>query len=309
MSLFQAAFQALEAGDAGGLRVLLGQQPGLVVEKGKNGNTLLNLAVSLKARPLVEMLLEAGAGVNEGNVHGWTPLHQAAYANECELAAMLLERGADVRLEARGSGGTPLIAALFWGHREVADLLGQHGVAPRNLRAAAGLGSVELVEECLRGDAGGAARGFYRPHSGFPEWQPSADRQEVLDEALIWASKSGRTEVLGRLVEAGARVDADVYRGTALIWAAVGNRVETAEWLIAHGATVDLKATFGGLTHGQGVTALHMAAQHGRMAMVKLLVARGADRKIKDDLHKSDAAGWASFFKQPEVRDYLNGLG
>ena len=139
--------------------------------------------------------------------------------------------------------------------------------------------------------------------------RPLADRQEVLDEALVWACKSGRTEVLGRLVEAGARVNADVYRGTALIWAAVGNRVETAEWLIAHGATVDLKATFGGLTHGQGVTALHMAAQHGRMEMVKLLLERGADRKIKDDLHNSDAAGWAKFFGQPEVCDYLNGLG
>ncbi|MFN7935384.1 MAG: ankyrin repeat domain-containing protein [Bryobacteraceae bacterium] len=308
MSMFLAAFEAMKAGDAEQLGELLGQDPGLVKERGTNGNTLLNLAVSLGVRPVVEMLLEAGAMVNEGNVHGWTPLHQAAYANQCEIAAMLLARGADVEMEARGAGGTPLIAALFWGHREVADLLGQYGVAPRNLRAAAGLGNLELVEECLRGEAGFAARGFYRPHSGFPDWQPRAERQEVLDEALIWACKSGRTEVLGRLVEAGARVDADVYRGTALIWAAVGNRVETAEWLIAHGAQVDLKATFGGLTHGQGVTALHMAAQYGRMEMVKLLLARGADRKIKDDLHHSDAAGWAKFFGQPEVRDYLNGL-
>ncbi|MBS1827081.1 MAG: hypothetical protein JST93_17315 [Acidobacteria bacterium] len=65
MRLFQAAFEALQAGDAESLRTLLAQQPGLVVERDTNGNTLLNLAVSLGARPLGEMLLEAGA------VGGW----------------------------------------------------------------------------------------------------------------------------------------------------------------------------------------------------------------------------------------------
>ena len=117
-----------------------------------------------------------------------------------------------------------------------------------------------------------AARGFYRPHSGFPDWQPSADPQEVLDEALVWACKSGRTEVLPRLLRAGARLDADPYRGTPLIWAAVCNRMETAAWLIDHGATVNHKATFGGLTHGQGITALHMASQNGHLSMVQLLI-------------------------------------
>ncbi|HUP02659.1 MAG TPA: ankyrin repeat domain-containing protein [Bryobacteraceae bacterium] len=316
---FLAAFRALEAGDVATLKALLRDHPRMVQERGTNGNSLLNLAVSIAAKggvgpEQVEALLAAGADVNDANDRGWTPLHQAAYSNQCAMAEALIKSGADLEAEAHGSGGTPLVAALFWGHREVADMLGRHSTAPGNLRVAAGLGNEELLEKCFSGEKkltpeACAARGFYRPHSGFPDWRPSTDLQEVLDEALVWAAKSGRTEVLARLVRAGARLDADPYRGTPLIWAAVRNHMETAEWLIDHGAAVDRRATFGGATHGQGVTALHLAAQSGHLAMVQLLVRRGADPRIKDELYHCDAEGWANHFGQIAVADYLRSLG
>ena len=311
---FLAAFGALRSGDVGGFAALLTANPRLAGERGTNGNTLLNLAVSFAGKPdwkggvaAIEALLAAGADVNQGNNRGWTPLHQAAYTNRSEIAALLMEKGAALDAEAHGAGGTPLVVALFWGHREVADLL---GATPNNLRAAAGLGVPELVEACFRPDGSltpeaCAARGFYRPHSGFPDWKPSMDSQEVLDEALVWACKSNRLAVLERLVKAGARVQADPYRGTPLIWAAVCNQPETVAWLLDHGADINQKATFGGLTHGQGITALHLAAQYGHMPVVKLLVERGADRSTKDDLYKATAEGRAGFFGQKEVRDYL----
>ena len=317
---FLAAFQALQSADVAALNALLRANPRLATERGTNGNTLLNLAVSLAAKAnlevglaTVEALLAAGADVNDGNDRGSTPLHQAAYSNQSAIAAALIQRGADLDAEAHGSGGTPLIHALFWGHREVSDLLGRHSVAPGNLRASAGLGNKDLVERCFSGEStliteACAARGFYRPHSGFPDWRPSADPQEVLDEALVWACKSGRTDVLPRLLTAGARLDADPYRGTPLIWAAWCNRLETAMWLIDHGASVDEKGTFGGPDHGQGVTALHMASQNGHLAMVRLLLERGADLSIKDDLYHGDAEGAANFFGQIAVRDYLHSL-
>jgi ankyrin repeat protein len=318
---FLAAFTALQSTDIAAFEALLRGNPGLARERGTNGNTLLNLAVSFAGRPdwkgglaPIEMLLAAGADVNEGNDRGSTPLHQAAYSNQPAIAALLIERGAALDAEAHGAGGTPLIFALFWGHREVARLLGRHSTAPGNLRAAAGLGFPELVDACFHSDGtltreACAARGFYRPHSGFPDWKPSTDPQEVLDEALVWASKSGQTAVLERLVRAGARPDTDPYRGTALIWAAVRNRVETVAWLLDHGANVNQKATFGGATHGQGITALHMAAQSGHLPVVKLLIERGADRTIQEDLYHSTAEGAAAHFGQNEVRDYLRSLG
>lgn len=308
---FLTAFVALRDGDTESFSALLRKNPSLARERGTNGNTLLNLAVSLNASAPIDALLAAGADVTEANNRGWTPLHQAAYANNLALAALLIENGAALDAEAHGAGGTPLVVALFWGHREVADLLARDQVTPNNLRTAAGLGSPALVEACFQPDGtltpeAAAARGFYRPHSGFPDWQPSSDPQEVLDEALGWAAKSNRLEVMERLVEAGARPNADPYRGTPLIWAAVCNRPEAAAWLLDHGAEINQKATFGGLQHGQGITALHMAAQYGRLPVVKLLVERGADMSIKDDLYKATAEGAANHFGQTEVRDYLN---
>ena len=318
---FLAAFHALEKHDVAALVSLLQHQPQLAKQRGTNGNTLLNLTVSLsaklnreKAMSMLDSLFAAGADVNDPNDRGSTPLHQAAYSNQYDIAAALIEHGADLDLEAHGSGGTPLIFALFWGHREVADLLGRHSVAPGNLRTAAGLGNLDLLEKCFSGEKmltteASAARGFYRPHSGFPDWHPSSDPQEVLDEALVWACKSGRNQVLGRLSRAGANLDADPYRGTPLIWAAACNRIETAGWLINHGANVNRKASFGGLTHGQGITALHIAGQNGNLPMVQLLIQRGADPKIKEDLYDSNAEGAANYFGQIAVRDYLRSLG
>jgi ankyrin repeat protein len=318
---FMAAFNALQSGNVARFETLLRANPSLVNERGTNGNSLLNLAVSFAAKPdwnggvsAIEALLAAGSDVNDANDRGWTPLHAAAYANKPEIAVMLITKGSALDAEAHGAGGTPLIIALFWGHREVADLLARHAVAPNNLRAAAGLGISELVEACFSGERtltpnACAARGFYRPHSGFPDWQPSTDPQEVLDEALVWACKSNRVNVLEHLVRAGAQLDSDPYRGTPLIWAAACNRTEAAEWLLDHGANVNQKGTFGGVTHGQGITALHIAAQSGHMPMVKLLVKRGADRSLKDDLYHATPEGGAAYFGKVEVRDYLRSLG
>jgi hypothetical protein len=42
---------------------------------------------------------------------------------------------------------------------------------------------------------------------------------------------------------------------------------------------------------------------------VQLLIRRGADPKITDDLYHGDAEGAAGYFGQIAVRDYLRSLG
>jgi ankyrin repeat protein len=296
---FMCAYRAVEDGDRERLRALLDEHPELVRQRGTNGNDLFGMAGDLD---LVRLLLERGADVNRGNDYGWTKLHQAGYGNDHGLAELLLAAGARSDLSARGDGGTPLVVALFWGHREVVDLL---GLEPRNLRVAAGLGRVDLIDELAGTPAAGAHRGFYRPHGAFPAWQPSDDPQEILDEALVWAAKSDRVEAIERLVELGADLDADPYRGTPLTWAACNGRVAAVRRLVELGADVNARGTFGGPDHGQGVTALHLAGQSGQSEAVETLLELGANPTIRDTIHGGTPAGWAQHGGHPELATRL----
>jgi ankyrin repeat protein len=212
---------------------------------------------------------------------------------------------------ARGDGGTPLVVALFWGNVRTAELLAHHGVHPHNLRTAAGLGDPEPLGALLRSGQPTAAasehRGFYRPHSGFPAWQPANDQHEVLDEAVAWAARSDRVDALATLVDCGAAPHADVYRGTPLCWAAAGGRGAAIRRLVELGADPSARSTFGGPTHGRALTALHLAAQVGHLDAVRALLELGADPTVQDAIYHSSPAGWAEHFGHQEAAALIRG--
>ncbi len=287
---FIRGYRAVEAQDVDGLRQQVERSPELVHGRGTNDNDLLGMAAATCDERLVAVLLEHGADPARANVHSWTPLHQAAYSDLPHLARMLIAAGAPTDVSARGEGGTPLAVALFWGNRETADLLAERGIHPANLRMAAGLGLTELVAQLVSPDGGladgaGAGRAFYRPHSGFPAWRPSAEPEEILDEALSWAARNERLEALDLLVSRGARVDADVYRGTALAWASARGHVAAVRRLLDLGADPNARTTFGGPDHGEAATALHLAAERDRLDVIGALLEAGADPTIRDGRH------------------------
>jgi ankyrin repeat protein len=311
---FARAYRALEAQDVEGLRRELDRFPELVALRGTNGNDLIGMATATCDERLVALLLERGADPASANVHGWTPLHSAGYSGLPLLVRMLLKAGAPVDVSARGDGGTPLAIALFWGNREAAELLADRGIFPRNLRAAAGLGRLDLIDELVAADGrltadAGARRAYYRPHSGFPAWRPSDDPREVLDEALSWAARNDRVEALEVLVARGADPDADIYSGTALAWAAATGRLDAAQRLLSLGADPNRRTTFGGPAHGQDATALHVAAQGGHLDVIRLLLDAGADPTIREAVYDNTPAGWAEHEGQTAARDLLRERG
>ncbi len=240
-------------------------------------------------------LLGAGADVNEPyDDAGWTPLHAAAYIGHLPAIERLLDAGARTDAEAAGAGGTPLAHALFWAHREVAERLAQVEVVPANLRIAAALGDLSLARD------EGAGRGFVRPHDGFPAWDPSDGPQEVLDEALIWASANGRTPTVPSLLARGASVNAQVGSCTPLIAAATFGRVGTVACLLDAGADPERTTS-----HHQGRTAMHMAAWFDRRDTVRLLVQRGVPADTRDAEQHGTPMSWARHHRNALVVAYL----
>lgn len=128
---------------------------------------------------------------------GWTPLHLAAFFGHPELAAALLNRGADIEARSTNSmKNTPLHAAAAGGHAAVVEMLAKRGadVNARQeggwtaLHAAAQAGNREMVELLLANGADVQAR--------------AGNHQSALDLAL----SKGHQNVAELLEQLGARL-------------------------------------------------------------------------------------------------------
>lgn len=100
-------------------------------------------------------------------------------------------------------------------------------------------------------------------------------------------------------------MDADPYRGTALTWAAVNGHIRSVCALVELGADPNQRGTFGGPSHGEGITAIHLAAQAGQREAVVALLELGADPLMLDNLHGGNALGWARVGGHEELADVL----
>ena len=309
-SVLTQAAAAARAGDLDHLERILSESPDVVAARDGDGRTLLDLACRAAtgdiAIPLVpgtpaqhaavDRILAAGADASAADDDGWTPLHTAAMAGHIDLARRLVRAGASVRAHAHGrEGGSPLSYALFYAKAYMAEALAP--ACPDNLRTAAALGrsldrflgrAGELAPAALEG------LDFYAPVF-FPAWERTIERQEVLDEALCWAARNNQCGSMQALAALGADVNASPFRGTPLLWACYSDKVEAAVWLLDHGADPDLRHDWGGEGHGVQAVAMHLAAQHGAVDCLNLLLDRGADPTVVDAAHGGTPLGWAEY--------------
>jgi ankyrin repeat protein len=84
--------------------------------------------------------------------------------------------------------------------------------------------------------------------------------------------------------------------GVLHLMAKRGN-VAGVKWLLDHG--VDPGSLW---AHWDAnVTPLHLAVMQGHTEVVRVLLAAGADPRVRDSRHDSDAIGWAEFFRRPDI--------
>jgi len=118
--------------------------------------------------------------------------------------------------------------------------------------------------------------------------------------ALMFTAFNGHSEIAILLLDGGAKIDKrDSLDRTALLYCATGPFPETAKILLDRGAdpnTVDSDEHFSPLMH---------AAAEGHLEVVKVLIAYGADRSLKD-VDGDDAASFAAQSGHMHVVEYLN---
>ena len=112
------------------------------------GSTPLHEAAIVNARKIAALLIEKGADVHAKDREGLTPLHSAGYGNALESASLLMDNGADIHAKDR-DGTTPLHWAALWGAPEMTRLLLENGAevnAKDNFGATPlDLGSLEVA--------------------------------------------------------------------------------------------------------------------------------------------------------------------
>ena len=226
---------AIHGGDLDALRHLVDELPELATvhmigRKGPEGGwrTPLHAATDwpgyFPAAPAaVALLLDAGADANDdtGGDCPETPLHWAASSDDADVAAVLIDGGAD--LETRGGSiGTPLDNALGYGCWHVARLLVARGAPIDALWHAAALGMLGRLEELLAAN-------------------PPPTEEDV-NNAFWQACHGGQRRAAERLLAAGAAINASpAYASdqTALdqVVSPDTRRGLLASWLREHGAT------------------------------------------------------------------------
>ena len=157
-------FEAAALGAEGRLAALLDGDPSLADALAPDGFRPLTLAAFFAPASTAALLLDRGADVRAAarNTMRVEPLHSAVAARNAETVRLLLDRGADPNARQQ-VGYTPLMGAAGAGRADLVDLLLAHGADPTLVsedgKSAAGIAREHgHAEIAARLEAGQAAR-------------------------------------------------------------------------------------------------------------------------------------------------------
>ena len=278
---FEAAVEAIVAGDLAALSSLLARTPALIRARstrahqatllhyvGANGVEDYRQKSPANAVDIANLLLEAGAEVDAvASMYGRdttlglvaTSIHPLVSGVQIPLIDTLLAHGAAMPADL-------VNGCLANGRQAAAEHLAARG-APLDLEGAAGVGRLDVV------------RGFFHRDGTLQ----AGATPEQMASALAWACEFGRSEVVEFLLRHGMAVDARLrhHGQTGLHWAAYGARAAVVQVLLRQHAPVDARdATFGTTPLGWALHAWRDppfgTGRDAYPGVVALLVAAGA---------------------------------
>lgn len=248
---------------------LIEKDPGLLESMNEVGTPLM-VASNFGKEEMVIFFLGKGADPNAKAEEGWTALHFAAFAGHPNTTRILLEHGAKVNALGEQSVGTPLHQAAYLGHADVAKILFEHGADPNAETGNYGVRPIHIAAE--------------RGHKEFMDLlaKEGADQRAETNEGkdvLFFAARGGQNELVAELIDKGFKADKLDHHGSSpLNEAMVDGNTAAARILIDHGADVNSASK-----RARDYPVL-VAAGKGHLELAKLLIEKGADTGVKDNL-------------------------
>ncbi len=223
------------------VRLLLDHRADVNVAARSGRTALIVASFSNPSAEVVRMLLAKGANVGVMDQRKVTPLNAATFGNDTATVRLLLDASADINTADTFIGLTPLINASGNRNLEAVKLL---------LAKGANVNAVSKTQDLPRIQTGTVE---------FGGWTP-----------LLMAVPFGPLEIVRTLIDAGAKVNVQDYRGFSPLMLAV-------------------------------------ATDHANPEIVRLLLDRNADAKPKTRAGET-VSDWAAKFGDAEVMGALGGV-
>lgn len=308
-------FQAAE-GDATALARSLEAHSSLVNGRGPHPYwggepQALHVAAEWGRMEAVEVLLKKGANPNGSNdkYDGWSPLHLAIHQDRCpasrdRIIEMLINYGAIVDIWAAAARpDVQRVAEILQLAPEMAGAQGPNRATPLHFVA-----SVEVAKLLMDSGADPHAMDRYgktpvRTVLSYGNRRKGAAifLLDILNEWDISAACAvGDADRVKKFVNADAPIlSRSAANGeTPLNVAALHGQLEVVKILLDLGADVNLKAA-------SGCYPLHLAARNGHLEVAATLIDHKADLTARDDHHQGTPLEWAEFQGQSELEGYL----